>query len=273
MHPIARFSVLACGISWLAVLPLVLDGLGWTSLGIGPLWHALGALGPVTAAFLMRRATHPAVRIRDLYARQGRPGVSTAWLALFVLTPMVLLAIAWGAALVTGDRPDVAALGRAAAQPAWLANLVVASVFYGLGEEAGWRGWLLPRLQERHTAFTATWLLAMIWAVWHAPYFTYRYDFESVGIIFGFFAGLLAGAYWLTFVFNCTGGSVLTVAAWHTVWNAANLAAAEMSPAMVTVLNASMMVLGFGVVVVWGRRGLTVASKADSAHHAASPRR
>jgi hypothetical protein len=71
--------------------------------------------------------------------------------------------------------------------------------------------------------------------------------------------GLLAGAFWLTFLFNSTGGSVKIVATWHVMWNVANLALAAVSSLSVAVLNALMMVLGFGVVLAWGRRGLTVA--------------
>jgi membrane protease YdiL (CAAX protease family) len=39
----------------------------------------------------------------------------------------------------------------------------------GLGEEPGWRGYLLPRLQERFSAGRTVWLLGFIWAVWHYP--------------------------------------------------------------------------------------------------------
>lgn len=39
----------------------------------------------------------------------------------------------------------------------------------GLGEEPGWRGFLLPRLQDRFTPVRTVWLLGLAWAVWHYP--------------------------------------------------------------------------------------------------------
>lgn len=39
----------------------------------------------------------------------------------------------------------------------------------GLGEEPGWRGFLLPRLQARFAGEKAVWILGLIWAIWHYP--------------------------------------------------------------------------------------------------------
>jgi membrane protease YdiL (CAAX protease family) len=39
-----------------------------------------------------------------------------------------------------------------------------------LFEEIGWRGWLLPRLQERVGARLAVIMTAIIWGLWHVPF-------------------------------------------------------------------------------------------------------
>lgn len=69
-------------------------------------------------------------------------------------------------------------------------------------------------------------------------------------MIVGFFVSLFAGALWLTFLYNSSGGSVMAVAIWHAGWNVANLAAPAFSPPTIEVLNGLMMVLGFGVLLV-----------------------
>ena len=47
--------------------------------------------------------------------------------------------------------------------------LVLQLLTSGLGEEPGWRGYLLPRLQERFSPIRSVWLLGLAWAVWHYP--------------------------------------------------------------------------------------------------------
>jgi membrane protease YdiL (CAAX protease family) len=52
-----------------------------------------------------------------------------------------------------------------------LATTFVATLLYGgpLGEEVGWRGFALPRLQARFSPLVASLLLSVIWGLWHVP--------------------------------------------------------------------------------------------------------
>jgi membrane protease YdiL (CAAX protease family) len=246
-----RFVLLAFGITWLGVSPMVLSELG--ILPPLPVWlHGIGALGPVLAATFSPRA-------RGVYASAGPPSMSSGWITVCLSTPLLLAAVSL-ALVAMGGQPVAAPLLTAAADPAWLVSLLVGSVLYGLGEEPGWRGWLQPHLQERHSPVVATLILTPIWAVWHTPFFFYRFDFEGPVTIVGFFVGLLAGAFWLAFLWNSTS-SVWTVAVWHVLWNVANIALGAVSSTAVGILNGIMMTLGFGVALVWGRRGLRAGSR------------
>ena len=40
----------------------------------------------------------------------------------------------------------------------------------GLGEEVGWRGYMLPRLLARNNNEKTLWISGLIWAVWHYPF-------------------------------------------------------------------------------------------------------
>jgi membrane protease YdiL (CAAX protease family) len=257
---IRRFVVMAFGVTWLAVSPLVLAAL----LGgfHPPEWlHGVGALGPVLAAWILLRSEGKASGFAALYA-SGHDGAMTPfWTGVSIATPALFAGLALVVATVQEAAP-LAPLVAALRNPQWLFTLFLSSVLYGLGEEPGWRGWLLPRLQERQSAVRATLILAPIWAVWHAPFFFYRFHFEGLTTVIGFFIGLLAGAFWLTFLYNSTGGNVRALALWHILWNVANLSLAEVSSLAVGVLNALMMVLGFAVLLAFGRRELRLGEHA-----------
>jgi len=243
-----RFVLLAYGVTWLLLAPLVLSGLG--VLPSLPAWvHALGALGPLAAAYLSPRD-------RGLFAPAGPSRLGGRGLLACLATPVVFALLALATVASSGETV-IGPLVAVARDPAWLSSLAAGSLAYGFGEEAGWRGWLHPRLQARHSAVTATLMLTPIWAVWHAPFFFYRFDFDGPITLAGFFIALLAGAFWLAFLYNSTS-SVLVVAVWHVLWNVANISLGVVSPTAVGVLNGLMMVLGFGVAVVYGRHGLRV---------------
>lgn len=90
-------------------------------------------------------------------------------------------------------------------------------IFFGFGEEVGWRGFALPRLQNKSNALTASIILTVFWALWHLPLFFYRTGFTTMGIagIFGWFFSLLTGSILLTWLYNSSKASILICAVFH----------------------------------------------------------
>lgn len=68
--------------------------------------------------------------------------------------------------LVTGTWQAASGFGQVAELPSlhWLAGWLVWILISGLGEETGWRGFALPRLQARHSARDASFILGLLWA-------------------------------------------------------------------------------------------------------------
>lgn len=111
--------------------------------------------------------------------------------------------------------------GVAPGVTAWaLIGQFVFTMFSGpLSEEAGWRGFALPRLQQRHGAVVASLILGALWAGWHIPLF-----FESgparPGIPFPiYFAIVLVLSILFTWLYNNTGGSLVITALAHLSFN------------------------------------------------------
>ena len=90
----------------------------------------------------------------------------------------------------------------------------------GVGEEPGWRGFLLPTLQERYSPLVASLVVWFFWALWHLPWDITGY----VGNTFPAYLDnrllrLLPLTVIMTWLYNRSGGSVLTTAVFHTSMN------------------------------------------------------
>jgi len=106
------------------------------------------------------------------------------------------------------------------------ANLVLLIVPFFLfdaianGEEMGWRGYVLPRLQAKHNALIASLILAILWAFWHVPKFVTYWDTIT---FFWFTVDEIAKAILMTWMYNNTRGSLLLVTLFHASFNTAGL--------------------------------------------------
>ena len=264
-HPVSTYSVLACAITWALVFPLVASSQGWIDATLSPNWHALGALGPISAAFIVAHVVGGGRAAKELLGGMRRWRVGIVWFSLAALSPFVLFATAIIILRVAGNPwPDLGALASDRyANLAWIGGVIVSSVAYGVGEETGWRGFALPRLQSGRGALSATFVLTALWALWHVPFFFYRLEFGAVQVV-GFFVGLLAGAVWLTCLYNSTGGSVLMAILWHTAWNLVSLIAAVVSVAALSLMSVTIMVAAVAIVLGWGPSTLSPRRKAIS---------
>ena len=100
---------------------------------------------------------------------------------------------------------------------------ILYTIAAGIGEEFGWRGFVLPRLQTRHNALVSSLIIGVMWAIWHIPMFfiqgTFQYDLQSQGgllpAVLAFSLFVIVSSIWFTWIFNNTRGSVLLAAVMH----------------------------------------------------------
>ncbi len=252
-HSMISFFILTLAISWSIELVLVASAQGWIATSIPFAIHYLVSLGPLLAAFTMTGIIGGAGGLRELWSRITKWRVGTIGVTFAFLSPLVLFAltavIVW--ALSGGEWPDVQRL----TEINYLPNLGIGALIlwlatFGFGEEIGWRGYALPRLQKGHRALSATLLLGVMWVVWHVPAFFYLDTYVNLGLAaFPMFAlGVLAGAIVLTWLYNTTGGSVLMVAVWHGVFDF--LIASKASDGYIAALMSAVIMIWAVVIVI-----------------------
>lgn len=246
------YTGVAYAATWLVWLPYLLAARRGGPPPNAFLFYA-GAAGPALGALLAEWYERGPRGVAELLRRLVDPRRTGWWAAVGLLSPLALVPVAalvlrvaghgwptWNEVGITSRAPG---LGAAAT---WL--LMTAS--YGMGEELGWRGFLLPRLQAPRSALTATLLLSLIWGLWHLPAFWFRQGYVGMGPVglMGFALGLVAGAIVLTALYNSARGSVLAVALWHGSWNWVATSDGLQGP-WVAVMTALIMVAA--PVLVW----------------------
>jgi len=214
------FFILSYVISWTIWFPLYAPSFGQECLPTFLLNHGLGGLGPLLASFLTTFIYRKRKGVKELLKKciQIRP---LAYLSIALLGPFLLVFVAATANYLVNDADlNISGLWITKEFPSFsfLSFFFYNLVFFGFGEEAGWRGFALPRLQEKYGALSSSIILTMFWAVWHWPLFLYRPGFVSMDIpgIFGWVFSLLTGSILLTWLFNSSRGSILICAIFHT---------------------------------------------------------
>jgi uncharacterized protein len=91
--------------------------------------------------------------------------------------------------------------------PLLLSNLVFTLFSGPIAEEAGWRGFALPRLQKRFGALVSSLILGAIWACWHLPF--YAISGGGAGLPFPiYFVMVVVVSIFITWIYNNTNGSL-----------------------------------------------------------------
>ena len=259
-YPIVVYYALALLFSWMVELPLVAIRQGWAAWNIPNSTHYLAAFGPMLAALMTTALVGGKAGLGELWGRITKWRVGWKWGLVAVLSPVVIFMLGLPVVrLVKGEWPDLGLLGQANYLPnLGLGAVVLWLATYGFGEEIGWRGFALPRLQEKLSVSRATLTLGLMWAVWHIPAFFYLETYTGAGWfqIFGFIFGVLCGAVLFTWIYNGTGGSVLMVAIWHGLFDllTASKAGQDIIPIVMSALVIAGALLVANVNKPWGFR-------------------
>lgn len=84
------------------------------------------------------------------------------------------------------------------------------------GEEMGWRGYVLPRVQATHRALASALIVGLIWGFWHLPKFLAPFNSTGFALLL---VKTVADSVLYTWLFNNTRGSLLLVTLFHAAGN------------------------------------------------------
>jgi len=88
-----------------------------------------------------------------------------------------------------------------------------------LGEETGWRGFALPKLQIRYSPLIASLIIGIFWAVWHFPVWRYELGLANYQYLLYLSGSTFSFSFILTWLYNRTGGSIFAVGLMHVTGN------------------------------------------------------
>jgi len=185
----------------------------------------LGSAGPALAAVLVAALSRGRQGLEDLLSRLvvWRVGVKWYLIALF-LVPAAGLGIAGGYALtgnLTAHLPGAEAwrdtLGL---QLVGIGSAVALGTLISAGEELGWRGFALPRFQERVHPLASSAIIGFLLVVWHFNGFLGgQAEAVSLQDALFFLLGTVSASVIYTWLFNSTRGSVLIACLFHAVYD------------------------------------------------------
>lgn len=266
------FFVLAFGISWAVWIPTALSSYGLVSFQADTtLSGLLGAFGPFFAALITTAIYEGKTGFSVLFKRLLAWRVGIQWYLFVLFWPAVLsLAKTSIAAMLGSTLPDFSQppFVQLYPLPPELLNTTPFVVFLpfvflqqmligsSMGEEPGWRGYALPRMQAHQSSLRASLLLGLLWSVWHFPlWLTKGHPMQET------FSGwsmleLMATAILFTWVYNHTTGSLLLALLFHTSIAITDLflASAKTHPIIDMALSWGVVVL---VVAVFGPKRLS----------------
>lgn len=164
-YPVAAFVVFAYLWAWLLWgywIPAMPPG----GLVIAPAFLVMalaGGFGPSLAAFLLVLLNDGRDGLRQLIGAAAPWRVGPVWYAAALLLVPAVTAVSLAIQALFIDAPVWGNLAERAP------IAVVWPIMAAIGEEFGWRGFLLPLLAARMRLLSASLATGIVWGIWHLP--------------------------------------------------------------------------------------------------------
>ena len=217
------FIVLTYFFTWSFHLAIPVLGLPFTMDIHHPstLLYFVGILGPSASAIFIIWRSEGIKGVKQLLARALRWRFNPIWYLFSIFIVALLKFINIGLYIKAVPIPSQ-----------WVTKWIsfplvlgVSQLWVILGEEYGWRGFALPRLQKKIGSLGASIAIGFLWASWHLPMFIIPGSPQYTDSFFySFYSYVLLVTSWsiiMTMLYNRTKGSVLVCMLFHAFINIA----------------------------------------------------
>jgi len=243
--PLVAYFVLVFGIEWLLVFGLVSFIPPMISLLIGS-WL------PNIVGLIVTGVASGRTGLRELFSKIVLWRISFKWYVFAVFIPTILALLAIGLDfLFSNAKPEFAPQNQ-------LIPIILLSIFTGaMGEELGWRGTALPRLQARYNALSSGLLLGVFWGLYHLPSFLLSGLPLKNAPLIPFMFGAIGLTIFVSWTFNHTSGSLIPVFLYHFMFNfILNVTGIPNNPNLFWLLGSLCVIAAF-LIVVFDRNRFT----------------
>jgi len=219
------FFAVGFGVPWLGWTVLALSGLD-RSTGLATSLFYTGDFMTV-AGFVATFVAAGWIGCRSLLRRCFQVSAPVGWVffALFVpLTWEVVPRLIYGLSSEGIGRFDLAGLTLYLSPP-----LLLSLTTGPLGEEAGWRGFLQPRMAGRYSPLKLSLALGVIWSLWHIPLY-WNTVFASPALTVRFTIMTVCASVLMTVLWGFTRASVFWAIIFHWTLNVSGRVASGLLP-------------------------------------------
>lgn len=257
--PLLAFFILSYGLFWLflALCAVVLLSRGFEPAALpswlSPLLTILGAWTPTVAAVIVTGVRGGRAAIQQLLNRLVQFRLPVRW-HLAALIPWGLVFVGAGIYRLIGS----AAYGGMSLSLGFWGGLFFFNLLSGpTGEEAGWRGYAIPRLLRKYSPMSAGIILGIVWDFWHLPLWIISGSILPYCLFFSI--GIISLSVLMTWIFRKASTSLVPMIIIHFSYNVSLFLIGPqgmgLGPAFpLTVIVATFCLLA--VMIVWIAGGL-----------------
>lgn len=248
------FMALAYGISWICWLPIV--KFIPLNLSESPIFVILllviGIYSPTISAILGSAIIGGRPAVKDLIKKYILWRVSIVWyIAAILFFPLVYSLSVFAYRISNGSIGSIN-YGVLPIIPV----LVFVSIFLGpLGEELGWRGFVLPYLERKYGFIKGSFVIGVIWTFWHSPLFWAKSGTAISGypvtflLVTTYLLFITGSSFIFTWLYINTNGSILLAILLHLSMNTSGLIVSLIFPNIG--LESKLNIFYLSTVCIW----------------------